>query len=172
MDAEEIAEGILKREGNEGISYRVADPGIFQKAPRMGGPSIAERMMRAGVRFQRGDNSRIGKKGAMGGWDQMRARLKGVDGVPSMYFFNTCTDSIRTIPALQHDEARPEDLDTTAEDHAADEVRYAVMSRPWTREKPKDPNIRHIEIDTRMPTFNELVEANRRKRLGEEEEGW
>jgi hypothetical protein len=35
-----------------------------------------------------------------------------------LVFFDTCIHSIRTIPALQHDEARPEDLDTTAEDHA------------------------------------------------------
>jgi hypothetical protein len=40
---------------------------------------------------------------------------------------------------LQHDDARPEDVDTDAEDHAADEVRYAVMSRPWIKDavKPK-----------------------------------
>ncbi len=46
--------------------------------------------------------------------------------------FNTCVDSIRTIPALQHDPLRAEDLDSEMEDHAADEWRYACMSRPWT----------------------------------------
>jgi nitrate reductase beta subunit len=44
---------------------------------------------------------------------------------------NTCIDSIRTIPTLQHDLDKAEDLDTEAEDHAADEWRYAIMSRPW-----------------------------------------
>jgi len=38
---------------------------------------------------------------------------------------------IRTVPVLQHDQSRVEDLDTEAEDPAADETRYACMSRPW-----------------------------------------
>jgi hypothetical protein len=32
---------------------------------------------------------------------------------------------------MQHSDTNPEDLDTTAEDHAVDEVRYACMSRPF-----------------------------------------
>jgi hypothetical protein len=53
--------------------------------------------------------------------------------------FSTCADSIRTIPFLQHDPDKPEDLMTDSEDHAADEWRYACMSRPYVRtiEKPK-----------------------------------
>ena len=71
----------------------------------------------------------------------MRARLVGMEDRPMVYFFSTCTDAIRTIPALQHDQARPEDVDTEGEDHAADEVRYACMSRPWVRPavKPDPP---------------------------------
>jgi hypothetical protein len=62
----------------------------------------------------------------------MRGRLRGDgDGNPMVVTFNTCLDSIRTIPALQHDQDKPEDLDTEAEDHAADEWRYACMSRPY-----------------------------------------
>jgi len=34
--------------------------------------------------------------------------------------FSTCKDFIRTVPALQHDQARPEDVDTDGEDHAGD----------------------------------------------------
>ena len=50
-----------------------------------------------------------------------------------IYCFSTHADSIRTIPALQHDSARPEDVNTESEDHAADEWRYACMSRPFVR---------------------------------------
>jgi hypothetical protein len=32
---------------------------------------------------------------------------------------------------MQHDEHRPEDLDTDAEDHAVDDARYACLSRPY-----------------------------------------
>jgi hypothetical protein len=69
----------------------------------------------------------------MGGWDQLRSRLVGQEGKPMIYCFSTHADSIRTIPALQHDPARPEDVDTESEDHTADEWRYACMSRPFVR---------------------------------------
>ena len=36
--------------------------------------------------------------------------------------FDTCRDFIRTVPVLQHDPDKAEDLDTSAEDHAADDV--------------------------------------------------
>jgi hypothetical protein len=65
----------------------------------------------------------------MGGWDQMRSRMKS----GQLFFFSTCTEAIRTIPMLQHDPDKPEDLDTPSEDHAADDVRYACMSRPFAR---------------------------------------
>lgn len=38
--------------------------------------------------------------------------------------------TIRTLLLLQHDDDRVEDLDTDQEDHAADAVRYACMTRP------------------------------------------
>lgn len=128
MTAEQVADGIREREQEDGQIYGVADPAIFAED---GGPSIAERMNRRGVNFRPADNKRVSRLGAMGGWDQMRQRMIGEDGRPMIYTFSTCTDSIRTIPALQHDTGRPEDLDTNGEDHAADEWRYACMSRPW-----------------------------------------
>lgn len=129
MTADEVADGIAAREDGEEIAYGVLDPAAFAQD---GGPSIAERMMRRGVLFRRADNRRLGNGlGAMGGWDQMRSRMRGRDGVPMLYVFETCADFIRTIPALQHDPDKAEDLDTEAEDHAADEARYGCMSRPW-----------------------------------------
>jgi hypothetical protein len=130
LDAETVGVGIKTRDLGHNIAYGVLDPAAFSSD---GGPSIAERIMNAsGVVFQRADNKRVSGRGALGGWDQMRARLRGdEDGNPMLFFFSTCVHSIRTIPALQHDEDRPEDLDTTSEDHAADETRYACMSRPW-----------------------------------------
>jgi hypothetical protein len=54
--------------------------------------------------------------------------------------FETCRDFIRTVPSLPHDDKRPEDIDTDAEDHVADEARYACMSRPWIPHiEPKSP---------------------------------
>lgn len=132
LTAEAVGAGIKERSEGETIAYSVADPAIFAED---GGPSIAERM---GIGWRPADNKRIGRNGAMGGWDMMRQRLTGDDGRPMLYCFSTCVDSIRTIPTLQHDPKRPEDLDTSAEDHAADEWRYACMSRPWLRTVDND----------------------------------
>lgn len=137
LTAEQVGAGIRDREGKDKVGKvngGVLDPSAFAED---GGPSIASRM---GVTFRRADNKRVAHAGAMGGWDQLRARLIGEDDRPMLYFFSTCTHTIRTLPHLQHDTARPEDIDTDGEDHAADETRYACMSRPWIAGKPDPKN--------------------------------
>ena len=47
-----------------------------------------------------------------------------------MYVFRNCDAFIRTIPILVYDEHKVEDLDTSMEDHCADEWRYFCMARP------------------------------------------
>ncbi len=148
LTAETVGTGVRQRDLGELIAYGALDPSAFAQD---GGPSIAERMMLGtegtnGSTFRRADNARVTQRGAMGGWDQLRARLVGDgDGRPMLYFFDTCVHAIRTIPALQHDQNKPEDLDSDMEDHAADEVRYACMSRPWVKpeaamKKPSAPS--------------------------------
>lgn len=135
LTAEEVADGIKEREAGERITYGVLDPAAFAQD---GGPSIAERMFARGVPFKRADNKRLGNGlGHMGGWDQMRSRLRGDGETPMLFVMETCGDFIRTVPTLQHDPDKMEDLDTDAEDHVADEARYGCMSRPWVPLKPK-----------------------------------
>ena len=106
LTAEEVGSG-LKERIVEPISYSVLDPAAFNQD---GGPSIAERMYAAGgPMFVRADNKRIARKGAMGGWDIVRARLVGEEH-PMIFFFSNCVDIIRTLPAMQHDQNNPEDL--------------------------------------------------------------
>lgn len=142
LTADQVAAGIKEREQpEEKIAYSVIDPAAFAQD---GGPSIGERLSVAGLHFTKADNKRVTERGAIGGWDQMRSRLVGQDGVPMLYVFSTCTDFIRTVPALQHDPDKPEDLDTDGEDHAADEGRYACMSRPWIPRERKIEPPRHV----------------------------
>ena len=92
LTAEEVAEGILKRQADDPDPKKiqgVLDPSTFAED---GGPSIAERMATQGCSFLAADNKRVAQAGAMGGWDQMRARLKGdADGRPMIVCFSTCT---------------------------------------------------------------------------------
>lgn len=161
--AEEVGQGIAERERGDGqIGVSVLDPAGFASD---GGPSIAERLTKGSnskVQFRRADNARVSQRGAMGGWDQMRSRLDGeaVDR-PMIVCFDTCTDSIRTIPMQQHDADRIEDIDTQGEDHAADEWRYACMSRPWA--KPKE--VAEPPKFSRDLSIDELIARQREKRL-------
>lgn len=164
LTAEEVAEGIKAREAGERVSYGVLDPAAFAVD---GGPSIAERMMRAGVAWRPADNKRVAKLGALSGWDQMRQRLKGDhEGRPMLFVFDTCKDFIRTVPSLQHDPDHPEDLDTDGEDHVADEARYGCMSRPWVRKNPdeKPPEEPHMTPQgLRVPTIDHFNKLHRRR---------
>lgn len=156
LTAEEVGKGIMIRDGGDEIAYGVLDPAAFSSD---GGPSIAERMARATdgkVLFRRADNRRVGQFGALGGWDQMRARLQGDgDGQPMLYTFSTCHDFIRTVPALQHDQVRAEDVDTDSEDHAGDEARYACMSRPYVKDVESPMDV--LKALMRPKTFNDVI---------------
>ena len=100
----------------------VADPAIWDAET---GESMAERAEKHLVFFDKGDHKRIP------GWMQVHYRLAfDENGFPMMYVFKNCKAFIRTMPLLQYDEHKPEDLDTDGEDHVADEVRYFCMSRP------------------------------------------
>jgi hypothetical protein len=146
-----VGQGIVEREAKgEKISYHVADPAMWAD---VGGPSQAEQQhdsiqeaakkhqKLSDVVWRKGNNQRVKRGKSKGGWDQLRDRFIGEDvgdGVerPMIYFFGTCIHTIRTIPGLMHDPANPEDLDSNGEDHAADETRYACMSRPYENPKP------------------------------------
>lgn len=100
----------------------VADPAIWDKSR---GESIADTASKYGVYFTPGDHERIA------GWMQCHYRLQfDENGFARCYIFEGCEGFIRTIPLMMYDEHKVEDLDTSMEDHIADEWRYMCMSRP------------------------------------------
>lgn len=138
LSPEAVGRGIMEREAGEKIdeSLSVADPAMWKED---GGPSFAERIAKCdpkrpddlvGPRFRPADNSRVQ------GWQQVYDRLKYAEmdhGEPMLYIVETCHNWWRTVPALQHDDSKPEDLDSRMEDHAGDDTRYACMARPVSR---------------------------------------
>ena len=126
----------------------VADPSIW--AGYETGVSRYDTAVKFGVYFEPGNNDRIP------GWMQCHYRLAfDENGYPMMYVFNTCRSFIRTIPMLCYDEHRAEDLDSSMEDHAADEWRYFCMTDPI---KPR------IRVDTQAVLTDPLDQWKRRKR--------
>lgn len=146
-----VADEIKKIEGElepQGVYIRgVADPAIFSTDT---GESVAETFEKHGIYFEKADNARLN------GWNQMRDRMKfDADGLSMLYVFDTCKHFIRTVPSLIHDETMVEDLDTTQEDHIADECRYFCMSRPIAPRKLWVPPPKRFDpLESDKKTFN------------------
>jgi hypothetical protein len=86
--------------------------------------SIADIMLFGGVNVMRANNDRIN------GWNNIREYLDWNDEdkrKPKLKVFSNCANLIRTFPMMVHDDKRPEDLDTTGEDHALDSLRYGLL---------------------------------------------
>ena len=122
----------------------VADPAIWDKSH---GVSIAETAEKHGVYFDKGDNKRIP------GWMQFHYRLQfDENGIPMAYIFKNCKAFIRTIPLLTYDDHKPEEVDTTLEDHVADECRYLFQANPMKPVKIKE---RKPEVFEPLSTDNQ-----------------
>ncbi|MGN0784170.1 MAG: hypothetical protein ACI4MR_00740, partial [Candidatus Aphodomorpha sp.] len=126
--AADMAKLIKQENGLDDVSYTVASPDMWQKRgvkDVMGGECIAETFAKLGVPLIKADNSRIV------GWQRVRECLaKAPDGLPNVQIFSTCTNLIRTLPTLSYDQHNREDVSGTCEDHAAEAMRYGLMSRP------------------------------------------
>lgn len=133
LSATDIAIGIRERE-----DQMLSDEWILQKP--LPGPAdnqirqvresdeetIEFKMAKKGVRWQNSDKSPGSR---INGLELVRERLKAVQGheEPALYFMENCRASIATLPILPRDEKRIDDVDTDAEDHIYDEVRYRVL---------------------------------------------
>ena len=127
MTPTEIAIGIKEREKKltGKIQPGPADSSIWDNST---GHSIADEMIVQGIRWTKADKSPGSRKL---GWSRLRTLLQNAKSIerPGLYVFENCRDFIRTIPTLPRSSRDPDDVDTHAEDHIADETRYRAYSR-------------------------------------------
>lgn len=146
----EVGERIAKQLRGTGQAFPdqfpiFTDPSVFN--PLDGRPSYADEVQR-GLRNVLGDRAPVMVPASMvrtenrgireSGWlvlhEALRWRL-AEDGTrprhldAALKVHKACPNLIRTLPALPVDPRHPEDVDTTAEDHAADALRYLLQSR-------------------------------------------
>tara|TARA_B100001778_G_scaffold66405_2_gene52179 strand:- start:5838 stop:7295 length:1458 start_codon:yes stop_codon:yes gene_type:complete len=136
--ATDLADMILDLEQEDGtILYGVLDSSLWHKRGDPG-PSLAEQMIMRGCRWRPSDRS---KGSRVSGKNEIHRRLQVDDFTeePRLVFFNTCTNVIAQLPALPLDKKNPEDVDTNAEDHLYDALRYGVMTRPRSNIFDFDP---------------------------------
>lgn len=130
MEGAEIAKGILERQRlrwpGRIINPGPADSSIFDVQD---GHCIADSFKKGGVTWLPANKGPGSRKN---GWQLMRERMGFAKRSPKehagLFVFSTCTDFIRTVPMLPRDEKNPDDIDTKAEDHIADETRYRVLA--------------------------------------------
>ena len=102
------------------------------------GLSVAESMIRKGVRWIPSNSDR------MNGKIEVHRRLMLDDyGSPRIRFFNTCTNIVRTLPTIPLSKTNSEDVDTKAEDHAYDSLRYMLMTRQSMKGNLHNLGFRH-----------------------------
>ena len=146
----------------------IADPSIWDAET---GESIADTASKHQVYFVPGDNKRIA------GWMQCHYRLAfDENGFPMFYVFNNCKHFIRTIPLLQYDEHKPEDLDTDGEDHIADSWRYMLMSRPIQPRVAAKPDEYHknpmsVYLDIKREDLTTRTARQRMQIISEDDDG-
>lgn len=150
----EIAKNIRELEDNDPLLkgrqiYGIADPSIWDKSR---GESVAEMMMKPPyfITFRPGDNTRL--PGKM----QYHYRLAfNAYGQCKFQVFNTCTDFIRTFPMLVYSQTKPEDIDTTIEDHDYDMGRYVLMEHPIAPRVNEMPKIDYNDpLNQRVNVYN------------------
>jgi len=130
LDADALAEKIIELEWNDpGILTGPLDTESWAERGQRG-PSIAETMIKAGVRWTKTDKS---KGSRVRGKIELHRRLKVntyTDEV-GVKIFRNCRNLIRIMPILPLDSSNAEDVDTKfIEDHLYDSLRYGMNNRP------------------------------------------
>lgn len=106
----------------EKINLTYADPSMWTKRSMEDTTfSTADEYRAEGVVLVRADNHRMTGKRKI---DELLAPLP--DGRPGLVVFETCDNLIRTLPALPYDKIAIEDVDSRAEDHAYDTLKYGL----------------------------------------------
>jgi len=128
VTADLFARKVLEAEQGEYIRYGVLDSSTWARRGDIG-PSIAETMILEGCRWRPSDRS---PRSRVAGKLELHKRFRPDEetGYPSLFILDNCVNLIRTLPMLPVDKNNPEDVNTHAEDHAYDALRYGCMSRP------------------------------------------
>jgi len=118
------ARTIRQFEAGENVSYGLADPAIWNgQGNHKTGESIAQMFAKERVDWVPANNDR------MAGLAVVHDKLSiAKDGLPKLQVFSTCLSLIRTLPSIPYDKHRVDDVDTKADDHDYDSLRYGLMA--------------------------------------------
>lgn len=111
------------------ISWIRADTQIYSKSIDAKALDIYTQFVQSDPEWRR---LKPANKDRIGGWENLHRWFSiAPDGLPYLQFASTCTNAIRTLPDLVHDENKVEDVSNKGEDHAGDSIRYLHMALKW-----------------------------------------
>ena len=152
VTASDLADLILEAEASDGgIRYGVLDSSLWHNRGDTG-PSLAEQMIHKGCRWRPSDRSRGSR---IAGKNEIHRRLQVDDFTekPRIVFMNNCTNIIAQLPSIPLDKRNPEDVDTNAEDHLYDALRYGIMTRPRSSIWDFNPEKQRSGFQASDPSF-------------------
>jgi hypothetical protein len=119
----------------ENVRAAYADPSMWARKNMDDQVSTtADEYRKEKVILTRADNDRISGKRKI---DRLLGDM--MDGKPGLQIVSTCRNLIRTLPSLPLDENRVEDVDTDAEDHAYDALKYGLTKTDaWVEPKQSE----------------------------------
>lgn len=154
---------------NERLDYGVCDPAIWAKKGEnddlLSGAEIFSRRVREltgrDPRLIKADNARVI------GWGMVREYLrpykKDNKFTANLQIFTTGRELIKALPEQVHDDRVPEDMAKQDGDDPADELRYALMSRP--RPSATTEQIGKREFEKAMKRKKALSTPSTRRRF-------
>ncbi len=108
----------------------------------------------------KGPESRITRAGLLHRYLRVPVAKDGQALAPRLLFLRSCTYCVSSIPKLPPDPRKPEDVDTTSDDHAYDALTYFLLSRGPIVEAPsvapafnenRHPGFEPHEVDGMTP---------------------
>jgi hypothetical protein len=132
----EKARNIKQFQAGESVSYGLADPSIWAsgQGDHATGKSINDLYAEEGVSWMPANNDR---KAGLNTVHEYLGLAK--DGLPKLQFFSTCVSIIKTLPSLPYDKFKVDDVDTHADDHDYDMLRYGLMAFKKPPEEDTSP---------------------------------
>lgn len=116
-----------------------ADNQIFAHNEGKTVKGLADKMAEEGVTWTKSDKSPGSRKNSL---EIVRSMLEAsiIGEGPGLFFTQNCRAAISTLPVLPRDPDDPDDVDTEAEDHVFDELKYVCADA-------KKASARNLELD-------------------------
>lgn len=158
------------------IEYIAADSSIWGEKASQGFPNLAEEIQTGIARnwkpnefppvlvaVPKGANSRITRANLLHRY--LKFEKVGDEMVvhPRLRFLKASANCVGTIPKLAIDAAKPEDVDTTGNDHAYDALTYFLLSRPPLVDAPQQPE--DSDVHPGFTPWGERVQSKTERRM-------